>query len=72
MGCAFTKAINDNACGANNKTTGAPQTNPTAQSDQPQTDPRLPLNVRQKFNISKSWKGIARAMEQTGITMFVK
>ncbi|KFM56743.1 Neuroglobin, partial [Stegodyphus mimosarum] len=38
----------------------------------PAPDPRLPLTARQLFNISKSWKGIARAMEPTGITMFVK
>lgn len=35
-------------------------------------DPRLPLNVRQKFNLSKSWKGISREMEMTGVLMFVK
>lgn len=38
----------------------------------PPPDPRLPLNARQLFNITKSWKGISRAMETTGITMFVK
>lgn len=38
----------------------------------PPPDPRLPLNARQLFNISKSWKGISRAMEPTGVTMFVK
>lgn len=36
------------------------------------TDPRLPLNARQKFSITKSWKGIARAMEPTGVDMFVR
>ncbi|XP_064600923.1 neuroglobin-like [Liolophura sinensis] len=35
-------------------------------------DPRLPLTVRQKFNITKSWKAIARNMEVTGINMFVR
>lgn len=35
-------------------------------------DPRLPLTVRQKFNLSKSWKGISREMEMTGVLMFVK
>ncbi|XP_076321792.1 neuroglobin-like [Tachypleus tridentatus] len=35
-------------------------------------DPRLPLTAKQRFNISKSWKGIARAMEPTGIIMFIK
>ncbi|KAG8189237.1 hypothetical protein JTE90_013765 [Oedothorax gibbosus] len=38
----------------------------------PPTDPRLPLTARQLFNITKSWKGIARAMEPTGINMFVR
>lgn len=38
----------------------------------PAPDPRMPLTARQLFNISKSWKGIARAMEPTGITMFVR
>lgn len=36
------------------------------------TDPRIPLTAKQCFCISKSWKGIARAMEPTGINMFVK
>lgn len=35
-------------------------------------DPRLPLTVRQKFNIMKSWKGIARHMSETGILMFLR
>ncbi|OTF69247.1 neuroglobin-like protein [Euroglyphus maynei] len=35
-------------------------------------DPRLPLTVKQKFNLSKSWKGISREMEMTGVLMFVK
>ncbi len=68
MGCAFTKP-SDDACGGGAKKN---TTNVQNQTEQPQTDPRLPLTVRQKFNISKSWKGIARAMESTGISMFVK
>lgn len=35
-------------------------------------DPRIPLTTRQRFNITKSWKGIARNMEQTGINMFLR
>ena len=35
-------------------------------------DPRLPLTVRQKFNIMKSWKGIARNIESTGVMMFLR
>lgn len=38
----------------------------------PPPDPRLPLTARQKFSIIKSWKGIARAIEPTGVYMFVK
>lgn len=35
-------------------------------------DPRLPLNARQKYSMVASWKGIARALEPTGIYMFIK
>ena len=35
-------------------------------------DPRLPLTVRQKFNIMKSWKGIARNIQETGVLMFLR
>lgn len=37
-----------------------------------QDDPRLPLNVRQIFKITKSWKAIARTMSKTGTAMFLK
>jgi len=36
------------------------------------SDPRLPLNARQKYSMLASWKGIARALEPTGIYMFIK
>lgn len=35
-------------------------------------DPRLPLNKRQIFKITKSWKAIARTMCRTGTAMFLK
>ncbi|XP_076354057.1 neuroglobin-like [Tachypleus tridentatus] len=38
----------------------------------PPADPRLPLTMKQRFSILSSWKGIARAMESTGVTMFIK
>ncbi len=38
----------------------------------PAMDPRLPLNARQVFRLKKSWKGIKRNMEQTGIEMFIR
>lgn len=34
-------------------------------------DPRLPLNKRQIFKITKSWKAIARTMSKTGTAMFL-
>ncbi len=35
-------------------------------------DPRLPLNARQKYSMLASWKGISRALEPTGVYMFIK
>lgn len=39
---------------------------------QPKVDPRLPLTAKQKYTMMASWKGISRAMETTGIYMFIK
>ncbi|KAL8585148.1 hypothetical protein ACOMHN_013163 [Nucella lapillus] len=36
------------------------------------TDPRLPLNAKQVFKLQKSWKGIKRCLEDTGVEMFVR
>ncbi|XP_064602552.1 globin-3-like [Liolophura sinensis] len=36
------------------------------------TDPRLPLTARQVFKLKKSWKGIKRNMELTGVEMFIR
>ncbi|XP_059622856.1 neuroglobin-like [Phlebotomus argentipes] len=36
------------------------------------TDSRLPLTAKQKYTMLASWKGISRAMEQTGVCMFIK
>ncbi|XP_060071855.1 globin-5-like [Ylistrum balloti] len=36
------------------------------------TDPRLPLDPRQVFKLKKSWKGIKRCMESTGVEMFIR
>ena len=35
-------------------------------------DPRLPLTARQKYSMVASWKGISRALEPTGVYMFIK
>ena len=41
-------------------------------AEPPQQDPRLPLTARQKYTMLASWKGISRAMEPTGVYMFIK
>ncbi|XP_042213675.1 cytoglobin-1-like [Homarus americanus] len=38
----------------------------------PPLDPRIPLTAKQKFNMNKSWKGISRALEPTGVYMFLQ
>ena len=35
-------------------------------------DDRVPLTIKQRFLILKSWKGISRALAPTGVTMFVR
>lgn len=35
-------------------------------------DPRLPLTAKQKYSMIASWKGISRAMESTGVYMFLR
>ncbi|KAK8387147.1 hypothetical protein O3P69_018068 [Scylla paramamosain] len=59
MGCLFSKN--------KNKEPDLPEP-----PEPPPPDPRLPLTARQRFNIIKSWKGISRAFEPTGVNMFVK
>lgn len=36
------------------------------------TDPRLPLTARQKFTVIASWKAVSRALEPTGVYMFIR
>lgn len=38
----------------------------------PASDPRIPMTAKQKYSLVASWKGIHRALEPTGILMFVK
>ncbi|XP_048515925.1 neuroglobin-like [Athalia rosae] len=63
MGCELGKL----ASSASQNQTGRDSPPPPAA-----TDPRLPLTARQKYTIIASWKAVARAMEPTGIYMFVK
>ncbi|CAH1187664.1 unnamed protein product [Phyllotreta striolata] len=41
-------------------------------SQPPPIDSRLPLTAKQKYSLLASWKGISRAMESTGVCMFLK
>lgn len=73
MGCPLSKSGDDGDNNANKSaTTAADDKNGETALANRVADPRLPLNVRQKFNLSKSWKGISREMEMTGVLMFVK
>ena len=35
-------------------------------------DDRIPLDARQVFKLKKSWKGVKRNLEETGMEMFIK
>ena len=63
MGCQQTKMTADDVNGGYSV---IPEPNAP-----PPVDPRLPLNARQVFRIQKSWKGIKRNMEGTGVEMFI-
>ena len=67
MGCAQTK-VEDKKLATNGNTITA-LIEPSAP---PPTDNRLPLNAREVFRIKKSWKGIHRKMQETGVEMFAR
>jgi len=72
MGCELTKLAGSGPKGSD-KNSNFDCNNPNAAAaPAPQTDPRLPLTAKQKYSMIASWKGISRAMETTGINMFVK
>lgn len=78
MGCTLSKTLSSLVRGSegrkgSNSGTGGSEADPVADPPPPPPpDPRQPLTARQIFSISKSWKAIARAMEPTGIEMFVR
>ena len=73
MGCELTKLVNssrdDVKSGAGIDSGPGPG---AASAASAALDPRLPLNARQKYSMLASWKGISRALEPTGIYMFIK
>lgn len=86
MGCSFVKASHNdnNGGGGGGSTPSRPHSRKSGKSTTPEpvdlpeppppkpADSRLPLTVQQCFKIGKSWKGIAREMDYTGVNMFVK
>jgi neuroglobin len=67
MGCELGKLAASTKQG-----NGATNTGPGDPPPPAPPDPRLPLTAKQKYTMVASWKGIARAMEPTGICMFIK
>lgn len=84
MGCRGSKEEDDAGGGSKNgggasgsagaaaggSTAAAPAAGPS--SGVAQADPRIPMTAKQKYSLVASWKGIHRALEPTGILMFVK
>ncbi|KAK9511671.1 hypothetical protein O3M35_000290 [Rhynocoris fuscipes] len=67
MGCELGKLTKGGGTGRDNgNSREQPQQAPA------QTDPRLPLTAKQKYSMMASWKGISRAMQPTGVYMFIK
>lgn len=65
MGCELGKLTR--GCSSN---TQKPEELPSSAGAQ--VDPRLPLTAKQKYTLLASWRGISRAMEPTGVCMFLK
>lgn len=66
MGCKLGKLA------ASTKSDGTNALGPSEPPPPAAPDPRLPLSARQKYTMLASWKGISRAMQPTGICMFIK
>lgn len=80
MGCTGSKESDGGGSGGASKGTpagtnaagGGGTAATAANSGIPNADPRIPMTAKQKYSIVASWKGIHRALEPTGILMFVK
>lgn len=66
MGCELSKLAGGGG-GSKSNDIGPSEPPPPAAPD-----PRLPLTARQKYTMIASWKGISRAMQPTGVCMFVR
>lgn len=59
-------------CATSSDNKAAEKTNSNDPPPPAAPDPRLPLTAKQKYSMVASWKGISRAMEPTGVNMFIK
>jgi hypothetical protein len=69
MGCELGKLASSTASDSKKDVENGNVNDPPAPAA---PDPRLPLTARQKYSMVASWKGISRAMEQTGVNMFIQ
>ncbi|XP_011059260.1 PREDICTED: neuroglobin-like [Acromyrmex echinatior] len=67
MGCELSKLATTKSRNQTGNDGSSPPPPPPAA-----TDPRLPLTARQKFTVIASWKAVSRALEPTGIYMFIR
>ena len=65
MGCKYSQSLD-------NDTSDTRTDNLNEIKSVPIVDERLPLDARQAFKLKKSWKGIKRALGETGIEMFIR
>jgi len=73
MGCAGSKeSENEGRNEDAGKSRGNGAEGAGTASGPPTADSRIPMTAKQKYSIVASWKAIHRAMEPTGILMFVK
>ena len=74
MGCSYSKRIRKvSLCSVTPKQQNIEPVVALPQpATPPPTDDRLPLNARQVFLLKKSWKGIHRNMQATGVEMFLR
>lgn len=69
MGCELTKLAGGTGGGSSKGNNALPSLDA---GGPPPVDSRLPLTAKQKYTMVASWKGISRAMEPTGVNMFIK
>jgi len=72
MGCTGSKDDRDGGGGGGPNKSDRNNTSGPSGSSSAYADPRIPMTAKQKYSIVASWKGISRAIEPTGVCMFVK